>query len=210
MNEAEVKGRLIKNTRTKNRISNLIDIAEDILWLKNKEGSLTKVASIVKVSENMLSKFLSVNKLSDRLKKLVKNRDLDSVSAVYNLSKYSPEIQEKLANAYLKGEIDTHEIKYLSPLIRRNPNSSIEELIDRLNSSKNIRLSVIKYEIPSQNITKQHITNKLSFLGEELYSIDLQQNCATIKITKEGENMLRSKAKEKNQTLGEFVKRLLG
>ena len=73
----EIISRLLLNTKRNKRRDNIIKIAKDISWLKNELGNLQKVSEEIGISTGMLNRFLSVEKLSDTVKNLVENRQID-------------------------------------------------------------------------------------------------------------------------------------
>ena len=145
MSLEEIEARVILSTKRKKRNYSLVTIADDIIKLKNKYGSIAEVAKTIGISSGMLNQFLKVNYLSDKIKNLVGKRKVDSVTIVSNLSKFSKEDQNILINYILDKNLNSQDLRYLSPLRKENPNRAIEDLVKQTLYSKGIRVSVIQF-----------------------------------------------------------------
>ncbi len=207
----EVISRLLLNTKRNKRRDNIIKIAEDILWLKNEFGSLQKVSDEIGISSGMLNRFLSVDKLSDSIKTLVKARQIDKVSAVNDLSKFSIEDQEIIAQLILNKELSSQDLKTLPPLRKQYPHEDIKTLANRVTKSANIKISVINFYVGDLHKDKEYFKIYLNNLlnNKELVDLVFYNNIGSIKITKNGERVLKTKAKEQNLSFKEFINQIL-
>ena len=203
----EVIARLILSTKRKNREFHLIDIADDIDWLKHELGSLDEVAKIIGISTGMLNQFLRAKKLTKKLQELVKRRKIDSVDMVHNLCKFSPDDQDVIGKAIADNKINTRDLRYLSPLRKEFPNERIDTLLDKVVSSKNIKVSVIKFK--KEDLLKSYENFKKDIesivLPENLLALITDSNICEIKLTKEGEKLLRLEAKHKGKSLKDYI-----
>lgn len=208
--------RLIANTGTEGsqrlkRQLSIFEIAEDILWLKNQLGNMKKVAETVTLSEGMLQKFLRVFQLSDYTKELVKQRKIDSVEVVNQLARYPELDQSIIADLLIKNEFSNQDFRILSPLKKQFPDEPIEKLIEKIKKSKDIKVSVIQFNIENLKKSKSNLEKDLiERVGQnEFIGISILNNIGLIKITKKGELLLREYAKAQKQTLQELTYKLL-
>lgn len=214
MNEEEVNkavARVILSTKRVKRQYSLYDIASDIEFLKGAKGNIKEVSKVIGISPGMLNQFLSVFKLPIDIVELVKNRKIDSVSIINSLSKLENKDVLELSEMLRNNLISSHDLRVLIPYRKQFPNESIEELVKRIRSSKNIKVYVLR-------ISKQDTTKPLEELekiftdsvgSENLHSIEQTNDFINIKIFKEGERCLRGKAKSKKITLQELVSNLV-
>lgn len=207
----EVISRLLLNTKRNKRRDDIITIANDIISLKNELGGLQKVSDLIGISTGMLNRFLSVEKLSDSLKILVKNRQIDKISEVNSLSKFNHIDQERIASLLVNKKLNNQDLKVLPPLRKLYPNDDIEMLAQKTTKSANIKVSVINFYIGDLHKDKEQFRAYLNNLlnNKELIELIYFNNIGSIKITKEGEKIFRTKAKEQNLSFKEFIHTIL-
>lgn len=208
----ELIGRLIANTKraAKTRVLSITAIAQDIKDLVSLQGNLTRVSQTIGLSENMLNKFLSVEKLATEVTNLVENRKIDSVETVYSLAKYSPEIQIALAKQVVANKLSSQDIRALSPFIKQHQGKDVAQLLQQLLASKDKKISVLHFYLPknfSANGFKSRVTSLLD--EQNIVDFDVVEGIGTLKLTKTGERMLRQAAKAQKQSLQEFVETLM-
>ena len=213
MTEEEVNksiARVILSTKRKSRQFSLFEIANDIENLKNEKGSLNEVAKLIGLSPGMLSQFLSIFKLPKSVIELIKERKIDSVTIVHHLTKFKDNDILELSKLAAKNEISSQDLRILIPYRKQHANEDILDLVEKIHLSKNIKVSVVR-------ILESDTTKSLSELEElfikvvgkeNILVIELNGNFIDIKLTKQGENNLRSKAKQLSLTLRELITRL--
>ena len=214
MNEEiyNVVAKLFLSTRKKsNRLLNIVEIADEITWLKDKLGGLIQVSEELKLTTGMLNQFLSVYKLNEQVKNLVRDRKIDSVAVVYNLSKFSIVDQTEIVDYILDKKINSQDLKALIPLRKRYPDDNITDIVNRHINSKNTKISVIQFYPVDLKKTKEALENELIYIvgKNNLHSIELSEIPFLIKLTKEGENILRNESKKRKITLQELIQKLL-
>lgn len=207
-----VIARLIANTRRKKRPDNLIRIADDILWLSNYEGSLPKVSQIIGISTEMLKKFLSVKQLSFEIRKLVEERKIDSVTIVHLMKNFDSRSQQILADEVMAGRLTVDDMKVLVPLKRSLPNLNINQLISRVQESKDRKIYIIRFEVPStlkedfsllENRFKEIISDK------DIASFTVEDKIGSLELTSAGLKQLKKASKKQNLSLRKFVSGLV-
>lgn len=214
MTEEEINkaiARVILSTKRKKRQYSLYDIALDIQNLKEAKGSLNEVSKIIGITTGMLNQFLSVFKLSDVFLKLVKERKLDQVTTVHYLTKLKENDKKELADLFLSNKLSVDDLRALIPFRKKYPNDSITDLVEKILSSKNIKVSVIK--IPKEETTKSIELLEVQFkklLGDENFiTIEKNDNFIDIKVSKEGTKILRNEAKLNKKTFQELLTTLI-
>ena len=209
--ESEVIGRLIANTRRPKRALSIFEIAEDIGWLSSHLGSLSAAASVLSISAGMLNQFLRVSKLSPNAQELVKNREIDSVSIVHNLAKFSPADQDIIVEQIKQGQIAYSDLRLLNPLRKKLPNEPIEKLIKKLDDSKNIKVSIVQFPAESLHRDIDELRKELSSItgSSEIVDVVLDNGVGSMKLTRKGEQALRQAARSQHKTLRDFTYALL-
>jgi len=208
----ELSARLIRNTIKKNtqRADNLLVIARDVEELIRLTGSINAAAKHIDLSLIMLKKFLSVNNLSEEVKKLVEQRKFDNVQAAYDIRSLSSEEQLIIAKSVSERKISGSDVKNLIPQKNKDKNVPIEDIIDRLVALKDVKIysAFIILEKPK---TKRQVEEILvKELDKKLiHSITLTDNVIKISFTKEGYESLKTKAKSKNYKLKEYLNYLI-
>lgn len=203
--------RVILSTKRKSRQYSLYDIGMDILDLKNAKGGLNEVSHVIGISSGMLNQFLSVFKLPPSVIEMVKNRTIDSVSLVHNLSKLPEKDIENLYDLLVEKKISSQELKFLIPFRKHYPNDSIITLLDKINASKNIKVSVVRINSNDTTKTIEELKNIFnSQVGSENFiDVTKEDSLIDIKLTKNGEKILRKKARQSSQTLQELIINLI-
>lgn len=209
--ETEVIGRLLANTRRPKRALSIFEIAEDIDWLSNHLGSLSAAASVLSISASMLNQFLRVYKLSPKAQVLVKNREIDSVSTVYNLAKFSAADQDAIAEYIKQGQLIYSDLRLLNPLRKKLPNEPIEKLIKKLQDSKNIKVSIVQFPAESLHRDIDELRTELSSITgpSEVVDVVLNNGIGFMTLTRKGEQALRQAARRQHKTLRDFTYALL-
>lgn len=209
--ETDVLSRLLVSTHRKKRPFNIFEIAEDIVWLSNHLGSLSEVSDVLNISTGMLNQFLHVYRLSDKAKELVKIRVIDSVTVVHNLSKFSIEDQDEIINKIVKGILNYNDIRLVNPLRKQFPEISISEIIQKLKISENRKISVIKFPSDLLHKSIEQLRSELSnIIGpSEVVDLVLDEDVGSIKVTPQGEQLLRNEARRYKKTLQEYTQAML-
>lgn len=203
--------RVILSTKRRNRPFSLLEVARDIVSLKEQRGSLVEVSNIIGISPGMLSQFLSVFKLQKDIQKLVEERKIDSVSLVYHLTKFSKRDQQALSDMLSTKEISSHELRALIPYRKQYPDESIQNLVRKIQSTKNIKISVLRFNQLETSKSIMELNSIFSTLleGENVHEVIQNGEHIEVKLTKKGEIILRNIAKRNKSTFHEFVSKLI-
>lgn len=206
----EILARLIRNTKRQKRIDNIVTIAGYISFLENALGSIDKVSELVGISKEMLRKFLAVDKIDKDVRELTRKRQIDSVAFVNQIKKLPPIDQKYLAELYIEGSITTEDLKAIIPYQRANKGISIENAVENVLKTKDIKTYVIVFSKPEsveETKIKEYFDNLIG--QDNIYDIDYKGNKVRISLLKKGLAMLYSIAKEKGITLKELVEYMI-
>lgn len=203
--------RLLASTGRQKRRFNLLEIADDISQLSKHLGGLNKVSDVLGVSTGMLNKFLTANKLSEQAKELVKERKIDSVELVNKLARFTTFEQEWITEQVINGNINSIDIRLLSPLRKQYPTIPLADLLKKLIDSENKRVSVIKFSLHDVfNSVDEVCKSLMKIVGSsEVISCNFDGDQGVIKLTQKGEDQLRKAAKRAKKSLQEFTYTML-
>jgi hypothetical protein len=210
-NEINIATRsLLRNTKTKKRLLNIVEVA-NLINIVLKKQSIKELATILGIKPAMLSKFLSVSKLPTFIKELVESRIIDSVAVVFYLSKLNEKDLKELLPLLNEDKINSVELKSFLPFRKQHPNQSVVSLYNQHIASKNIKVSVIRL---AETDVKKGIDNLRKNLlkllpTSEVIGVEKNKSFVDIKLTKEGENLLRNNAKQHNITLQYLIQEII-
>jgi hypothetical protein len=206
----QLVGRIIGSTKRRTRSLSIVEVAADIRTLKEKAGGLGQGAKLVGISTGMLNQFLSVFSLPLPVQGLVREKKIDSVAVVFALSKFPAADIDQLTGPIMENKISSQELKVLLPLRRQQPSEPILDLVKRMKSSQNVKVSILR--LPKElQVDRDLLLEAIKGLvgDENVLSVDEQEETVDIALTKEGERRMRAAARDKKLTLAQFVHKLL-
>lgn len=115
--ELEDLSQLIVNTKTKKRGKDLLTISEIIWRMKERLGSIQALSDRIGLSTEMIREFLLVRSLPSEVKKLVKEREIDSIGSIKEIAT----IKEPLKQIEFATEsigLSTTEVRDLKQLVK--------------------------------------------------------------------------------------------
>ncbi len=198
---------IIRCTRRVDRPADLITLSKNILYAEQRLKSLNSVAEAVKLSVQQLKDFLTVEKLCDEVKALVKNRSIDSVDVVKNVSQLPLEKQRTLADYFGKGRISSKDVRIITTFAKKFSDKPIAKIIADYEKTKDIRIYVVQFRLPS------HFSNKIG-LGKRFEKIigkrgikklQLERETAVLELTTAGYKKLREVVRQRKTTLRKFI-----
>jgi len=204
---------LILNTHTTRRALNLIEMVDRIEILKKELGSLSAVAKKLDLSDEIIREFWSAKTLPSEVKKIIRNRNIDSLDIAYRISLLKDKDKQVcLALKIIEGGLTSKAVRGVVSILRRDPNKTIEEAINKYNEIKNI----IRYKIifpykslmrNNQKINNQNIKMKIKReLGpNSIYEFSITNRFVTLILSEDGFRTLKKKAKEKEITKKELI-----
>jgi hypothetical protein len=207
----EATARVLLSTKRKSRLYSLYDIASDILYLKNETGGLNNVSKTIGISPGMLNQFLSIFKLPTEIIELIKQRKIESVSTAHTLSKFNYEDSIQLARLLLTDGITSQELRIILPYRRKYPNEPILDIVNHVLDSKNIKVSVIRISETNLKCSLLELESRIiNIVGKENFlTIEKSNTNVDLKITSNGEKIIRKKAKDEKKSFQEFITKII-
>jgi hypothetical protein len=199
--------RLILNTHRQKRPNNLIEIARDLRCLEKDLGSPKAVSETIGISTDMIRQFLSVERLSPEVQKLVEERKIDLINVVHYMRNFSPKAQKIIAKKVIAGQLSANDIRVLAPLHNRFPSTSIHKLISRVQRAKNIKIYVAYFRAPTGFHDVEGLKRRFEkVVGKNnIVSFSFKDTTGTLELNSLGQKKLREAAKGCNLTLRKFV-----
>jgi hypothetical protein len=198
-----------KGTRRKKREIDLLEISEEIKSLYNTYKSLDKVAKIVKLSPEMVREFLKITELEREVKELIKLRKINSVDIGYRISKLGGNDQIILAKHVVDKNLSSGAVRAVVKYKIDNPKIPIERVINKIIQSKDKKIYVAYLGIEKDTFEK--LLEKIGDLdrtkivkslfngvvsSEFIIYFELNGRVVILKVSREGLQKIRGKAKE--------------
>jgi hypothetical protein len=203
---------LIASTRRVRRKLNLLEIARKLRIAREAMGSLKQISDAVGVSEEMLRQFSRVEKLSQDVKDLLANGIIQSVDIADRLSRLPMQDQFAVAQEVAKGDLNSADIRAIVSLRKALPRLRIENIIDRVKASRNIKEYVVQFLVPPERgkPNKDIESQFIGLLGKEnLRSFRIKKGVGTIFLNATGKNRLQEIAKKEGLTKRKLVNRIV-
>jgi hypothetical protein len=202
-----VIARLIANTRRRKRPDNLVEIAYYIRRAEKDLGSLKAVAETIGLSTDQLWQFLSVERLCPEVRKLVEERKIDLVNIVHYMRNFDAEAQQVIAEEVVAGRLSGKDIRVLAPLQKSLPNLSIDELISRVQKSRDVKVYVAYFRVPPGLEDADALERRFGrIVGQsEIVSFTVEDQIGILKLTPSGRKKLQEATKERSVSLRKFV-----
>jgi len=201
---------VIACTKRKRRPASLIEIAESIESLVCAFGSLSELSERVGISEKMLKQFLSVEMLSPEVIELVKNRTLDSVDAVYHLSRLKTDDQIYLSSLIGVDGFDTKDLRDVLELKRREERISFAEIVNRVMQSKTQKQYVLEF-VARGDVTPEKAKERLMrYLNEKsILSTLVNGTFGQVNLNSDGMKLLKRISKKYSMPVKMLLPRIL-
>lgn len=198
---------IISCTRRIKRPVDLVTVTKNILYAKRCMGSLEAVAEAVSLSVQQLKDFLAVEDLCSDVKSLVEKRTIDSVDVVKTIRELPAKRQKILARHFVSGKINSKDVRVITTHAKKFPNRLIERIIADYEKSKDIRLYVAEFRLPS------HFNNRIGLrkrfekiVGKgEIKKLKFKKGVAVLEVTSLGHKRLREAVRKQRTTLRKFV-----
>ncbi|MFQ5685949.1 MAG: hypothetical protein ACE5GV_04750 [Candidatus Scalindua sp.] len=207
----KIMARVLSNTLRQKRPNNLVEVANDIELLKQEMGSLEAVSNLVGISTDMLRQFLSVKRLSPEVRKLIKERKIDSVTIAHRIRNFTDEEQKTIAKEVIDGRLTSSDVRALVALKSKLLNLNVEQLISRVLKSKDIKIYVARFRMPSDKKENNKLRRRFeNIIGKsEILSLNFENSVGVLEVTRIGLKKLREAAKRDNLSLRQFVDKLV-
>jgi len=174
-------------------------------------GSLKKLSDAVGLSEEMLRQFSRVEKLSQDVKDLLAKGNIQSVDIADRLSRLPGQDQFPVAQEVARGDLNSVDVRAIVSLRKALPQLRIENVIDRVRASRNIKEYVVQFLVPPERGKPKDIESRfVRLLGKEsLRSFTLRNGVGALVLSAAGGNRLQEIAKRKGLTKRILVDRVV-
>lgn len=214
------KVKIGKGTKRKRREINLLEVAEEMKSLYDTQKSLEEVAKFVKLSSEMVREFLKVTELDEKVKELIRNNLIKGVDIAYRISRLSKKNQILLAKQVVDKNLSSDDVRAIIKYSIDNPRMSIERATNRVIRSKTQKVYVAYLGIEKDTFEKlterKKNTAKIiksvfnGFLCPEfIISFELNGRVVILKVSKEGLQAMRTKARELKIAIAKLADALL-
>ncbi len=201
---------LVASTKSKRRRFALTEISE---WLKvavSKLGSYHAVADRVGITPKMLRQFSAVERTTSSVKKLFRDRSLDSVDAATHLAMLAASDQLPVASALANRTIDTSDVRATLESRKRNPTRPIEDILKDVRHSKTQMHYVIEFVIRgdmSAAAIQRKLEKRIPPAG--IVRVEAEGPFGRLILTRDGKAQLTAKSKQLGVRLRDAVPTIL-
>jgi hypothetical protein len=220
MNKTNFKSlaKISSGTKRKKREINILEVAEEMNRLYTKYNSLDKLSKLVKLSPEMVREFLKINDLDKSVKDLIKNDSITSIDIGYRISKLEKRDQTKLAKHIITKKLSSDDVRAIVKFKIDNPGIPIEKAIERVIKSKDKNIYIAYLGITDstfKQLCEKHKSENLAVIIRRIFdkfiprqsvvSFELNGRVIVIKVSKEGLQKMREKAKLLNVPLAKLA-----
>lgn len=198
---------LIRNTRTTRRPLPLTEIAHWLDIAVQRLGSINEVAERIGLSANMLRQFQYVQKLSPSVRALFAERKIDSVDAAVHLSLFGEQDQIVVAEELTNDQLDSADVRAIAELRKELPDVNIDEIIERITTTKNVKQYVVEFVVHSKKTTLELLRERFSQIigSKNIVSITVKGSIGSVKMSAKGRDLLQKAANSKGITKAGIV-----
>lgn len=201
---------LVGSTRRNRRAKNLLYVAKELKIAEKLLGSRRAVAKQIRLSEEMLREFASVMKLDKSVMQMVKDRLLTSVDVAYRISMLNKSDQLKVAQAYVKKDLSGKDVKEVVALWKKNTKCTVEEVVRRIKSSRDIVQYVIRFRRREKEGLAVLRRKFAAILGKDnIVSLEIKGKIVNLTISEKGRQILQQEAKKHGLTKRKLIERVI-
>ena len=202
---------LLANTRRIRRKLTLLQLADSIEVAAAGLGSVEAVSDRVGLSYEMLRQFLTVKKLSPKVKALITHRRIESVDMAHRLTKLPRTDQELVADAIANRGLDSDDARAIVALRKCAPNLPIREIIGRIQQTKSVKHFLILFMWPRPSVTEAALAERFAtVLGKDsVIGIHNVRGVGVLTISEPGKAQLQDIAKRSGLTRKALIDRII-
>lgn len=201
---------LVGSTRRNRRAKNLLYVAKELKIAEKLLGSRRAVAKQIRLSEEMLREFASVMKLDKSVMQMVKDKLLTSVDVAYRISMLNKSDQLKVAQAYVKKDLSGKDVKEVVTLWKKNTKCTVEEVVRRIKSSRDIVQYVIRFRRREKEELAVLRRKFAAILGKDnVVSLEIKGKIVNLTISEKGRQILQQEAKKHGLSKRKLIERVI-
>jgi hypothetical protein len=139
--------------------------------------------------------------------KLIADRKIDSITNAHYLTKFNSTDILEISKLLVAHQLTSQDLRALVPYRRKHSTETIHELVNKIQSSKDIKISVIRIpkEATRKSIDELRVILMKYVDSDSLNSVEDTGAYISIKLLKKGEIQLRKVASLKQVSLQDFV-----
>jgi len=120
---------------------------------------------------------------------------------------FDAEGQEVIAREVVEGRLSGEDMKVLAPLHRSLPHLSVDQLITRVQKSRDIKVYVAYFRVPRGFKEANALESRFAEIvgQDEIVSLTVEGQIGTLKLTSAGRKKLAEASKECKLSLRKFV-----
>lgn len=202
---------IIASTKRKKRKLDPLQVAEKLSIAREALGSTSKLCETVGLSREMVRQILSVRDCAAPVKQLIRQNKLTSFDILHRLSKLGENDQGVIAEAVVKGCLNSDDVRVLVGLRKSLPEARIADLIERVQRSRNIKHYVAYFVAPQERDAPSELRERVAdALGKNnVVSISMNRGVGEIVMNREGKDRLQEQATRARKTKREYLQGLV-
>lgn len=202
---------LLASTRRAKRSLNLAEVSKKLRTAIGLLGSLRAVAEALGLSDETVRQFSRIEKLAPDVKKLVARGQITSMDLADRLSRFPAADQCPVARAVASGAMDAHDVRAVLALRKTMPKVPVQQLIRRVQSSRNIKEYVAEFLVPEPPPSPSALLKRLSrvFARRDVRNLEMGEGIGRLFLTARGKTALERAAREQGVTKRELLQRLI-
>lgn len=202
---------IIASTKRKKRKLDPLQVAEKLLIAREALGGMGKLCETVGLSHEMVRQILSVRNCAAPVKRLIRQNKLTSFDILHRLSKLGENDQKVIAEAVVEGRLNSDDVRALVGLRKALPEVEVQDLIRRVQRSRNIKQYVAYLLAPKKGDASSEFYDRVAdALGKDnIVSITMNRGVGEIVMNREGRDRLQKQATRARKTKREYLQGLV-
>ena len=203
---------LIASTKRINRKLDLVEISNKLEIARSYLGNLNEIANAIGLSHEMVRSFARVSFLDHKVKRMIKEGRIKSVDIADRLSRLPRTDQFFIAKEAVKRSLSSHDIRAIVSLRKALPDKPIDDIVKRINKSRNIKEYIAEYVIPQNRTVRskeiqRHLNN---FFGRQhIRAFSIKDGAGRIILDKNGKEKLSKKAQKMQISKGRLLQMII-
>lgn len=201
---------LIKGTKSRKRPFSLVILCDYLKEAIECYGSVSAVAERISLSESMLKRFLTIDKLSSEMRLLVESREIDSIDSVAEISGLDENRQNELGKCFAVSKLSTEDVRNFVRISRKFSYMTTEDILRIVEDARTQK--VYSYEfVRRRNQTEGYLRERfLSILSpNNILNIKLGNALGKLTVTSEGRSEIELAAKSSHTSADKLIQRCI-
>lgn len=202
---------LLASTRRSKRSLDLIEVSKKLGTALRLLGNLHAVAQALGLSDETVRQFNRIEKLSPDVKKLLAGGRITSMDLADRISRFPIPDQPPIAVGVVSGKLDAQDVRAILGLRKVSPKASIQQLIERIKRSRNIKEYVAEFITPRSSPSSTVLRRRLSpvFAPNDIRDVEIGDVVSRLVLTATGKKALETAARKQGMTKRALLQRLV-